>query len=156
MKTLVTGAAGFIGGYLIPELLEAGHEVVGLDSGLFEGCDFGTPEQLPTLRMDLRDVEVDVAPGSIVGIIGKNGAGKTTLLEILLGFSPVSSGSSRVCRTTGSRPSTRTCCGSSSPPGTTFRGTCGSSGRAATPPSRRFGTPDPIKMFIVPYSRALF
>ena len=44
----------------------------------------------------LRDVEVDVAPGSIVGIIGKNGAGKTTLLEILLGFSPASSGSSRV------------------------------------------------------------
>lgn len=31
MKVLVTGAAGFICGYLIPELLEAGHEVVGLD-----------------------------------------------------------------------------------------------------------------------------
>ena len=31
MKILVTGAAGFINGYLIPELLEAGHEVVGLD-----------------------------------------------------------------------------------------------------------------------------
>ena len=31
MKILVTGAAGFICGYLIPELLEAGHEVVGLD-----------------------------------------------------------------------------------------------------------------------------
>ena len=31
MKVLVTGAAGFICGYLVPELLEAGHEVVGLD-----------------------------------------------------------------------------------------------------------------------------
>ena len=31
MKVLVTGAAGFIAGYLVPELLEAGHEVVGLD-----------------------------------------------------------------------------------------------------------------------------
>ena len=31
MKVLVTGAAGFINGYLIPELLEAGHEVVGVD-----------------------------------------------------------------------------------------------------------------------------
>jgi UDP-glucose 4-epimerase len=31
MKVLVTGAAGFINGYLVPELLEAGHEVVGLD-----------------------------------------------------------------------------------------------------------------------------
>jgi len=32
MKTLVTGAAGFICGYLIQELLDAGHQVVGLDN----------------------------------------------------------------------------------------------------------------------------
>src|SRR5277367_5250742 len=32
MKILVTGAAGFICGYLIEELLEAGHEVIGLDN----------------------------------------------------------------------------------------------------------------------------
>jgi UDP-glucose 4-epimerase len=32
MRILVTGAAGFICGYLVPELLEAGHEVVGLDN----------------------------------------------------------------------------------------------------------------------------
>jgi nucleoside-diphosphate-sugar epimerase len=31
MRVLVTGAAGFICGYLIPELLEAGHEVIGVD-----------------------------------------------------------------------------------------------------------------------------
>lgn len=31
MKVLVTGAAGFINGYLVPELLSAGHEVIGLD-----------------------------------------------------------------------------------------------------------------------------
>jgi UDP-glucose 4-epimerase len=31
MKVLVTGAAGFINGYLVPELLDAGHEVVGID-----------------------------------------------------------------------------------------------------------------------------
>jgi len=32
MRVLVTGAAGFINGYLVPELLAAGHEVVGLDN----------------------------------------------------------------------------------------------------------------------------
>src|SRR6516165_2987955 len=32
MKILVTGSAGFVAGYLIEELLAAGHEVVGLDN----------------------------------------------------------------------------------------------------------------------------
>lgn len=32
MKVLVTGSAGFIGGYLVSHLLELGHEVVGLDN----------------------------------------------------------------------------------------------------------------------------
>jgi ABC-2 type transport system ATP-binding protein len=44
----------------------------------------------------LRNISVDVSPGSIVGIIGKNGAGKTTLLDVLLGFSSASEGSSRL------------------------------------------------------------
>lgn len=44
----------------------------------------------------LHDVSVDVQPGSVVGIIGKNGAGKTTLMDVLLGFSPATSGSSRI------------------------------------------------------------
>ncbi|HTY13245.1 MAG TPA: NAD(P)-dependent oxidoreductase [Candidatus Omnitrophota bacterium] len=32
MKILLTGSAGFIGGYVIDELLNAGHEVVGIDN----------------------------------------------------------------------------------------------------------------------------
>ena len=32
MKILVTGSAGFIGGYLVEELLANGYEVVGLDN----------------------------------------------------------------------------------------------------------------------------
>src|SRR3954468_24348094 len=32
MKTLVSGSSGFIGGYVVEELLARGHEVVGVDN----------------------------------------------------------------------------------------------------------------------------
>ena len=41
MRVLVTGHNGYIGGVLTPMLLEAGHEVVGLDTDIFVECVFG-------------------------------------------------------------------------------------------------------------------
>jgi nucleoside-diphosphate-sugar epimerase len=57
MRVLVTGHDGYIGSVLVPFLLEAGHEVTGLDSSLYEGCDLLPPRaQVPGLRLDVRDV----------------------------------------------------------------------------------------------------
>ena len=58
MRVLVAGDQGYIGAVLVPVLRAAGHEVDGLDLGLYEGCDLGPtlPEAgLPTPR-DIRDV----------------------------------------------------------------------------------------------------
>ena len=57
MRVLVTGWDGYIGAAMLPLLQAAGHDVVGLDSRLFEGCDLGPYRpQAPALRCDLRDV----------------------------------------------------------------------------------------------------
>ncbi len=64
MNVLVTGNLGYIGSVLAPRLRSAGHDVRGLDSGLFEGCDLGpAPEPIPTLRVDLRDVTAEQLDG---------------------------------------------------------------------------------------------
>jgi nucleoside-diphosphate-sugar epimerase len=43
MRVLVAGDRGYIGAVLVPFLRAAGHEVTGLDLGLYEGCDLGSP-----------------------------------------------------------------------------------------------------------------
>ncbi|HUO24382.1 MAG TPA: SDR family oxidoreductase [Candidatus Aquilonibacter sp.] len=58
MRILLTGHKGYIGAVAVPVLQAAGHDVVGLDTNLFEGCDFAQPlPAIPEIRRDLRDVE---------------------------------------------------------------------------------------------------
>jgi nucleoside-diphosphate-sugar epimerase len=59
MRVLVTGHAGYIGTVMVPVLVDAGHDVVGLDTGLFASCTFGAcPVDIPEIVRDVRDVEV--------------------------------------------------------------------------------------------------
>jgi len=65
MKVLVTGHDGYVGCVLVPLLIDAGHEVAGLDAGLYAGCALGPePAPIPALRRDIRDVEA----ADLVGI----------------------------------------------------------------------------------------
>ena len=58
MRVLVTGHKGYIGTVMVPMLLGAGHEVVGVDSDLFRRSTF-TPgiHDVPDVCLDLRDLE---------------------------------------------------------------------------------------------------
>jgi len=57
MKVLLTGHRGYIGAVAGPLLRSAGHDVVGLDTDLFAGCDFGEgPPPIQEIRKDLRDL----------------------------------------------------------------------------------------------------
>ena len=59
MRVLLTGHEGYIGTVMAPMLLQAQHEVVGLDSNLFERCTFGEePRKIPSINKDVRDVEL--------------------------------------------------------------------------------------------------
>ena len=65
MRVLITGHKGYIGSVLVPMTIAAGHEVTGLDSGLFEECIFGQAanDSVPWMRKDLRDVTVSDLEG---------------------------------------------------------------------------------------------
>jgi nucleoside-diphosphate-sugar epimerase len=60
VRVLVTGSNGYIGAVLVPWLAAAGHQVVGLDSGLFASCGFGPePDAIETRTVDVRDVRAE-------------------------------------------------------------------------------------------------
>ena len=59
MRVLITGHNGYIGSVLAPFVQATGHDVVGLDTFLFErGTFFENGAQIDAVRMDLRDVQV--------------------------------------------------------------------------------------------------
>lgn len=64
MRVLVTGHQGYLGTVMVPTLLAAGHEVVGLDAGYFADCVLGPRvDDVPGIAgltpVDLRDVTVE-------------------------------------------------------------------------------------------------
>jgi nucleoside-diphosphate-sugar epimerase len=65
VNVLVTGHRGYIGAIVARVLRDAGHEVTGLDTLFYEGCDLGAPPDgdVPTLQVDVRDVRPEQFEG---------------------------------------------------------------------------------------------
>ena len=65
MRILVAGDGGYIGAVLVPFFQSAGHEVDGLDLGLYIGCDLGPAPQGANSRgtVDMRDVTASQLAG---------------------------------------------------------------------------------------------
>ena len=66
MRVLVTGRNGYVGTVMVPMLVKAGHDVVGLDTNLYQGATFG--QERPTqgiiqIKKDIRDVEPEDLEG---------------------------------------------------------------------------------------------
>lgn len=59
MRVLVTGHNGYVGTILVPLLVSAGHDVVGMDTNLYQGATFGEENDtrlVPSINKDVRDV----------------------------------------------------------------------------------------------------
>jgi nucleoside-diphosphate-sugar epimerase len=59
MRVLVTGHKGYVGTVMVPMLVDAGHEVVGLDTNLYAAATYGqeAPNNITEIIKDVRDVE---------------------------------------------------------------------------------------------------
>jgi nucleoside-diphosphate-sugar epimerase len=65
MRVLVAGDRGYLGAVIVPFLQQVGHDVVGLDPGWYDGCDFGLPPSDYEQRTgDIRSVR----PYELVGL----------------------------------------------------------------------------------------
>lgn len=66
-RVLITGHQGYIGSVMVRIFLEAGYDVVGMDTGYFRECTLVSElADVPTLDRDLRDLE----PGNLDGLDG--------------------------------------------------------------------------------------
>lgn len=64
MRVLLTGHQGYLGTVMAPVLSAAGHDVVGLDSGLYADCVLGPqPSDPKSQPIDLRDVAAEHLAG---------------------------------------------------------------------------------------------
>lgn len=64
MRVLVTGHRGYIGPIAVTVLRSRGHDVIGLDTGLFDRWSRGSRgDNVPSIRCDLRDVTPDKLEG---------------------------------------------------------------------------------------------
>ena len=60
MRVLLTGHNGYIGTILGPMLLKHGHDVIGLDTDLYQRCTFsGSVPQIEAITIDVRDIQID-------------------------------------------------------------------------------------------------
>ncbi len=64
MRVLVTGSQGYIGTVLVPMLLQRDHDVVGVDTDLYQSCTFAGPlPDVKTIPTDVRDLHPDDLAG---------------------------------------------------------------------------------------------
>src|ERR671910_311872 len=64
MRVLVAGDRGYLGAVVVPFLRQVGHDVVGLDAGWYDGCDFGpVPSGYEQRTRDIRDTRVEDLEG---------------------------------------------------------------------------------------------
>ena len=63
MRILVTGHSGYIGQVLCPMLQAAGHQVIGLDTYFYEGCQFQPAPAMESIRRDIRDIRPEDLEG---------------------------------------------------------------------------------------------